>query len=429
MLTSVLTWAQSYIMAGAAQRTVRDIRKDLFGKMQNLPLRFFDQRAHGDLMSRLTNDVENVNQVLTDGVVQIISGVLTTVGVAVAMFIINPPLAAVSLASLLLLTWGLNRWIVRRTREGFRRQQATLGQLNGLVEETITGQRVVKAYHRERTVKDQFAAANREFRQAATRAQVFAGFVGPMMNFVSNLSLAIVGGVGGLLVVQGQASIGTIATFINYTRQFGRPLNEIANLYNLIQGAVAGAERVFEVIDEAPEGDAPGAQAVERIAGRVVFEDVSFGYTENVPVLKHIDLEAEPGQIVALVGPTGAGKTTIVNLLTRFYDLDSGRICIDGQDIALIEKEDLRRQLGIVLQDTYLFSGTVMDNTRYGRLDASDEEVVEAARLANADLFIHRLPQGYDTVLSERAGNLSQGQRQMLAIARHPRRAEHPDPR
>ncbi len=417
-LTSLLTWMQAYIMAGAAQRTIRDIRKDLFGKMQGLSVRFFDQRAHGDLMSRLTNDVETVNQVLTDGVVQIISGVLTTIGVAVAMSIINPRLAAVSLISLLLLTFGLNRWVAGRTRDGFRRQQATLGTLNGLVEETLTGQRVVKAYHRERTIISQFATANNDYRQAATRAQIFAGFVGPMMNFVSNLSLAFVAGVGGLLVVGGQASIGTIATFINYTRQFGRPLNEIANLYNLIQSAIAGAERVFEVIDETPETDAPDARPLDRIAGRVVFDDVSFSYTGDVPVLSHVSLQAEPGQIIALVGPTGAGKTTIVNLLTRFYDLDSGRITIDGRDIALIQKEDLRRKLGIVLQDTYLFSGTVMDNIRYGRLDATDEEVIEAARLANADLFIHRLPQGYDTPMSERGGNLSQGQRQMLAIAR-----------
>jgi ATP-binding cassette subfamily B protein len=417
-LTSLLTWAQSYVMAGASQRTIRDLRKDLFDKMQGLSVRFFDQRAHGDLMSRLTNDVENVNQVLTDGVVQIVAGVLTTIGVAVAMFILNPRLATVSLLTLILLTWGLNHWVARRTRERFRLQQATLGTLNGLIEETITGQRVVKAYHRERTVIEQFGAANRDYRQASTRAQIFAGFVGPMMNFVNNLSLAIVAGAGGLLVVAGQATIGTIATFINYTRQFGRPLNEIANLYNLIQSAVAGAERVFEVIDQEPEADAPGAAPLDRIEGRVVFDDVSFSYTEGVPVLKRVSLRAEPGQIVALVGPTGAGKTTIVNLLTRFYDLDSGTICVDGRDIALIKKEDLRRQLGIVLQDTYLFSGTVMDNIRYGRLDASDAEVVAAAKLANADLFIHRLPQGYDTPLSERGGNLSQGQRQMLAIAR-----------
>ncbi|MDP9350681.1 MAG: ABC transporter ATP-binding protein/permease [Chloroflexota bacterium] len=417
-LTSLLTWLQSYVMAGAAQRAVRDIRNDLFRRMQTLQLRFFDQRAHGDLMSRLTNDVENVNQVLTDGVTQIVSGVLTTVGIAVVMFWINPVLAAVSILTVTLLTLGLNRWVATQTREGFRRQQASLGKLNGLIEETVTGQRVVKAYHKEQAVVEQFGAANRDLRQAATRAQIYAGFVGPLMNFVSNLGLAIVAGVGGLLVLRGLASVGTIATCINYTRQFGRPLNEIANLYNLIQAAVAGAERVFEVIDEEPEVDAPDARPLARIGGDVAFDDVSFSYTEGVPVLKHISLHAQPGQIVALVGPTGAGKTTIVNLLTRFYEVDSGLISIDGQDIRRIRKEDLRRQLGIVLQDTFLFSGSMMDNIRYGRLDASDEEVIAAAKLANADQFIHRLPRGYDTQLSERGGNLSQGQRQMLAIAR-----------
>jgi ATP-binding cassette, subfamily B, multidrug efflux pump len=417
-LNSLLTWLQSYVMAGAAQRTVRDIRNDLFGKLQALPLRFFDQRAHGDLMSRLTNDVENVNQVLADGVVQVVSGVLSMVGVAAVMLWINPWLALISLLSISLMTLTLNRWIAPRMRAGFRNQQATLGTLNGLIEETITGQRVVKAYHREPVVIGQFDAANRELRQAATRAQIFAGFIGPMMNFVNNLGLAIVAGFGGWMAVQGMATVGTIASFITFSRQFGRPLNELATLYGAIQSAIAGAERVFTVIDEPPEVDAPDAQPLAQIRGAVVFDDVSFAYDAEVPVLKHVDLQAAPGQIVALVGPTGAGKTTIVNLLTRFYEIDSGEITIDGEDIRQIKKDDLRRQLGIVLQDTFLFAGTVSDNIRYGRLDATDDEVIAAARLANADQFIHRLPQGYATPLSERGSNLSQGQRQLLAIAR-----------
>ncbi len=415
---SLLTWLQSYVMAGASQRTVRDIRNDLFAKLQTLSLRFFDQRAHGDLMSRLTNDVETINLVLSDSLTQLVSGILSTVGVAAAMLLINACLTIVSIVTISLLTLVLNRWVAQRTREGFRRQQAALGKLNGLIEETVTGQRVVKAYHREQVVIGQFDGVNREVRQAATRAQIFAGFVGPMMNWVSNLGLAIVAGLGGWMAVQGLATVGTIASFINYTRQFGRPLNDIANLYNTLQAAVAGAERVFAVIDEAPEIDAPDAVPLQKITGDVVFDDVSFAYDQGVPVLKHVSLHAEPGQIVALVGPTGAGKTTIVNLLTRFYDIDAGRITVDGQDIRRIKKDDLRRQLGIVLQDTYLFAGTVMDNVRYGRLDATDDEAMAAARLANADQFIHRLPQGYDTPLSERGSNLSQGQRQLLAIAR-----------
>lgn len=416
--TSLLTWLQSYVMAGAAQRTVRDIRKDLFDRLQVLPLRFFDRRTQGDLMSRLTNDVENINQVLADGIIQIISGALSMVGVAAAMLWINPQLAVVSIVAVVTMTLGLNGVIAPRTRAGFRQQQAALGALNGLIEETITGQRVVKAYHREPVVIEQFDAANTDLRRAASRAQIFAGFIGPLMNVVNHLGLAAVAAVGGWMALQGLATVGTIAGFINYARQFGRPLNELATLYNAIQSAIAGAERVFAIIDEPAEADAPGARRPERLRGDVRFDMVSFAYEPDVPVLKQINLHAHPGQTIALVGPTGAGKTTIVNLLTRFYEIDDGRITIDGQDIRAINKDELRRQLGIVLQDTFMFSGAVKDNIRYGRLDASDEEIIAAAKLANADQFIHRLPHGYDTMLSERASNLSQGQRQLLAIAR-----------
>ncbi len=418
-LSSVLTWLQAYVMAGASQRTVWDIRDDLFAKLQTLSLRFFDQHAHGDLMSRLTNDVENINNVLTESVVQFFSGVLSMVGIALVMIRINPRLAVVVLLTIPLIMIVLTRQVARRTRAGFRWQQAALGKLNGLIEETVTGQRVVKAYIREPMVMEEFQVANRELQRASTRAQVFAGFVGPLMNFVSNLSLAIVAGVGGWMAVRGVATVGTLAAFINYARQFSRPMNEIANLYNAIQGAVAGAERVFEIVDEVPElSDAVDAQPLAQVKGDVVFEDVNFAYEKDTPVLKHVSLHAEPGQVVALVGPTGAGKTTIVNLFTRFYDIDGGRICIDGRDIRLVRRDDLRSQLGIVLQDTFLFSGSVKDNIRYGRLDASDDEIVAAAKLANAHQYIHRLPQGYDTPLSERGSNLSQGQRQLLAIAR-----------
>ncbi len=416
---AALTWLQSYIMAGAAQRAVRDIRNDLFDRLQVLPLRFFDQRPHGDLMSRLTNDVESVNQALSDGVVQVVSGALSMIGISVVMLWINPVLAIVSIISIGGMSLVLNRWLAPRLRSGFRQQQMALGALNALIEETITGERVVKAYGREPIVIAQFDEANAALRRSATRAQTFAGFLGPMMNCVNNLGLAVVAGTGGILAVQGLATIGTIASFITYARQFGRPLNELATLYGALQSAVAGAERVFAVMDEPPEVEAErSAGAGSPIKGEVVFEDVSFSYVPNVPVLRQVSLRAEPGQVVALVGPTGAGKTTIINLLTRFYDVDGGRITIDGRDICEFDREDLRRQLGIVLQDTFLFSGTVMENIRYGRLDASPEEVIAAAKLANADAFIRRLPQGYDTVLSERASNLSQGQRQLLAIAR-----------
>lgn len=418
-LASLLTWAQTYVMAGAAQRTISELRSDLFHKYQSMDLRFFDQRAHGDLMSRLTNDIENVNAVLSESIVQLISGVLTLITVAITMIWLNIWLALVTLIVIPTLMIVLTRWITSHTGEGFRRQQAQLGALNGLIEETVTGQRVVVAYSREEKALEQFGTSNRALREAATHAQVYAGFIGPTMNFVSNIGLTIVAAVGGWLAVQELATVGNIASFINYSRQFGRPLNEIANLYNTILSAVAGAERVFAILDEKPRlQDAPDAIAVERIKGDVRFDDVCFSYEPGTPVLQHITFHAKPGEIIALVGPTGAGKTTIVNLLTRFYDIDSGQIIIDGHDIRTLKIEDLRRQVGLVLQDTFLFAGTVMENIRYGRLDATDEEVKAAATLANADPFIQRLPQGYETQLSERASNLSQGQRQLLAIAR-----------
>ena len=416
-LSALLTWAQTFIMAGAAQRTVRDLRTDLFDRLQELPLRFFDSRPHGDLMSRLTNDVEMINTVLSESVTQLVSGLLSLVAIAAVMLWLNPLLALITLLTTPVLMTLLTRLIVGRTRTAFRAQQNSLGALNGLIEETIGGQRVVKAYGQEAKAMASFDAANQAYRSAATRAQIFAGFMGPLTNVVNNLGLAILGGVGGWLVIQGMATIGTLASFINYSRQFGRPLNEIANLFNTIQGAVAGAERVFALIDETPERQEAAAPLIQ-VGGEVSFEEVSFAYTSDAPVLKQVSLHARPGQTIALVGPTGAGKTTIVNLLTRFYDIDAGRILIDGVDIRTIDRYALRRQLGIVLQDTYLFTGTVLENIRYGRLDATDAEVHAAARLANAEQFIHRLPHSYATLLSERASNLSQGQRQLLAIAR-----------
>jgi ATP-binding cassette subfamily B protein len=359
-----------------------------------------------------------VSNVLNESVTQLIASVLGIVGVAVVMFLINPRLALVSLVTLPLMAF-ISQWVAKRTRRGFRDQQEMLGSLNGQIEETITGQRVVKAYGQEPTVLAQFDDTNLKLRRASTQAQIFAGVLGPLSNFVNNIGFAIVAGTGGWMAVKQMATVGTIASFINYARQFTMPINQIANLYNTIQSAIAGAERVFQIIDEPPEmADAPDAQPLEKIRGEVDFEQVCFGYNPNVPVLKEINLHAQPGQTIALAGPTGAGKTTIVNLLSRFYDIDRGRIAIDGVDIRQLKKDDLRRKLGVVLQDTFLFSDTVMENIRYGRLEASDEEVKAAAQMANADQFIHRLPHGYQTTLSERGSNLSQGQRQLLAIAR-----------
>jgi ATP-binding cassette subfamily B multidrug efflux pump len=418
LASSGVSYIQVYIMAAVSQRTVRDIRNDLFTRLQVLPLRYFDQHSHGELMSRLANDVENVSNVLNESVTQLISSVLSIIGVATAMFLINTRLAIVSLVTLPLMV-ALSQWVAKRTRRGFREQQEQLGALNGLIEETITGQRVVKAYGVEEQVISRFDETNARLRSASTRAQIFAGLLGPVTNFVNNVGFAIVAGTGGWMAVQGLVTVGTIASFVSYARQFNMPLNQVANLYNAIQSALAGAERVFEVIDEPSEiTDVPNAQPLEPIQGKVVFDSVCFGYDENVPVLKNVSLHAKRGETIALVGPTGAGKTTIVNLLTRFYDIESGSISIDGKDIRQVRKDDLRLALGIVLQDTFLFADTVMENIRYGRLDASDEEVITAAKLANADQFIHRLPQGYHTPLSERGSNISLGQRQLLAIAR-----------
>ena len=411
------TWLQTYLMVGVAQGVVRDLRKDLFAKLQGLPLRYFDQHSHGDIMSRQTNDMDNISNILATSFSQLLSSVLSLAGVLVFMFVLNPILAVINLV-IMPLTFVLTRAIARRTRIGFRETQQALGTLNGIIEETVTGERTVKAFVREQKTVEHFSEVNRHLRKVSLRARVIGGFMGPIMNMIGNLGLAIVACSGGWLAVKGMATIGEVAAFINYSGRFGRPLNQIAQLFSSIQSALAGAERVFELMDELPEKDAPDAIPLEHAHGDVTLNQVNFSYEAGVPVLKDVSLCVERGQMIALVGPTGAGKTTVANLLTRFYDVDSGSIRIDGQDVRSLKKDDLRRKLGLVLQDNFLFADTVMENIRYGRLEATDDEVMDAAHLANADLFIHRLPHGYQTVLTERGSNLSQGQRQLLAIAR-----------
>ena len=414
----IISYFQMVTMATLSQKVVREIRKDLFGNLQTLSLHYFDQHPHGELMSRLTNDIENVSRVLSESATQIISAVISLLGVAGMMFYINVPLALVSLLVIPLMVM-MTKYISKHTRQGYRDQQARLGDLNSIIEETISGQRAVQAYVQEEAVTEEFSEMNEKLKKASIYAQVYSGAMGPLNNLIMNTGYTIVAAVGGVLAVNDLASVGTIGSFVTYSRRLGMPLNQIAQIYNMIQSAIAGAERVFEVMDEKPElTDRENALPLEDVKGKVVFNDVDFSYEEGVPVLKKVSINAEPGQTIALVGPTGAGKTTIINLLSRFYDIDSGSIFIDEHELREYRKLDIRRQLGVVLQDTFLFADTVRENIRYGRLDATDEEVVEAAKLANAHQFIHRLPDGYDTVLSERGSNFSQGQRQLLAIAR-----------
>lgn len=415
---SCITWVENYLMIGLAQTTVRNMRKELFDKIQILPLKYFDSTTHGELMSRLANDIENISQILTNSITQVFSSFITIIGVFIVMLYLSPILTVVTLVIIPLMAL-VTKKIATFTRTYFSKQQQNLGTLNGFIEETISGQRVIKVFTHEKSTINQFAIHNEELKKVSIWAQILSGFIGPFMNVLNNVSFALVAGVGGWLVVNQRISIGVIASFINYSRQFTRPINQLANLFNMIQAALAGAERVFEILDEESEPeDSNDAIELIDIIGEVRFANVSFAYEPDTPVLKNIDIEAHPGQTIALVGPTGAGKTTIINLLTRFYDIDQGTITIDGYDIRTIKRDNLRSLLGIVLQDTYLFSESVKENIRYGRLDATDSEIEAAAKLANAHQFITRLPDGYNTVLSEDGSNLSQGQRQLLAIAR-----------
>ena len=414
----VVQTVQSILVAKTAQRAMQGLREELFAHLQMLSLSFFDKHSHGDLMSRLTNDMQAISNVLTQNVTSLFSGLLSLGGIIVMMFVLNVWLA---LASMIMLPamLGLVTVVGKRTRQGFRKYQMNLGTLNGKLEEMFSGQRIITAFGQEGQVLEDFDAVNVATRDVGIRAQTYAMLIPPLMGIMSNANVAIIAGLGGWMALNGAATVGTIAAFYNYSRRFAAPLRQLSNLYNQIQSAIAGAERIFEVLDEQPEiTDAPDAVPMDAVAGSVTFDHVNFSYVPGVPVIKEMSFHAEPGQTIALVGPTGAGKTTMINLLSRFYDIQDGTIAIDAMNLHGYQKASLRRKLGVVLQDTFLFSDTVMENIRYGRLDASDAEVIAAAKLANAHQFVERLPHGYATPLSERASNLSQGQRQLLAIAR-----------
>jgi ATP-binding cassette subfamily B multidrug efflux pump len=415
---SIITWVQAYVMSGVSQRTVLELRHDIFEKYQQLPLKFFDTNNTGELMSRTTNDIENVSNSLNQSVIQLLTSVITLSGSLVIMLSLNLSLTLVSLITIPLVLFA-TRQIASLTRRYFKGQQKHLGELNGFIEETIQGQKVVKLYRRETIEIKKFKEINQQLNAMGTKAQIVSGLVGPVMNAVNNLNFALIAAIGGWMVFKDLTTVGIIVSFLNYSKQFGRPITELANQYNLIQSAVAGAERVFEILElESEYTEDEGAAILTHLRGTVAFNNVSFSYRQDTPILQQVSFIAQPGEKIALVGPTGAGKTTIVNLLTRFYDIDEGSITIDGLDIRQMDKNILRTNLGMVLQDAYVFSGSIRDNIRFGRLDATDEEVQTAAKLANADGFISRLPHGYDMILQAGGSNLSHGQRQLLTIAR-----------
>ena len=410
-------WLQQRLMLEVSQKSLRRMRSDLYRKLQTLPVRYFDTNRAGDIMSRFTNDVDTVGEMLNTTLIQIISGVITLVGTVILMVYTNWILGLITLIMAPVLTI-VSRAIMKRGRSAYKEQQKSLGMLNGFSEEIISGQKVVKVFNHEEIATDEFDFLNGELVEAQIKAQFRSGIMGPVTHQLCNVSYGIVACVGGILVALRGFDYGGLAISLNFTRSFNRPINEISMQMNVIFSALAGAERVFDVLDEASEPQEPDAIIPESIKGHVVLDNVSFGYTPDVTVLHNISLYAKPGQKIAFVGSTGAGKTTVTNLLSRFYDIKEGRITIDGIPIERIDRSVLRRNVAMVLQDTHLFTGTVRENIRYGRLDATDDEVIEAAKIASAHSFIMNLKHGYDTVLENDGANLSQGQRQLLNIAR-----------
>ena len=418
VLSSVLGWAQNYLMAGVTQRTMYRLREEVDLKLGRMPLRYFDRASRGDVLSRVTNDIDNISMTLQQTLTQMITAVLTVVGVLGMMFWISPLLAVISLLTIPLSFW-ITMLIAKRSQPQFIEQWAWTGKLNGKVEETFTGLELVKVFgHREATLEE-FDEANERVFQSSFRAQFISGIIQPAMTVISNINYVAIAVIGGVRVASGTMSLGDVQAFIQYSRQFTMPITQIAGVANLLQSGVASAERVFELLDEPEEvPDPETAVADSPVRGRIVFENVSFRYEPDRPLIEDFSLTVEPGQIVAIVGPTGAGKTTLVNLLLRFYDIDAGRITIDGLSTKAMRRDDVRRCFGMVLQDTWLFDGTIRDNIAYGALDPTPDRVEAAARAARVDHFVRTLPEGYETELTESGENISAGERQLLTIAR-----------
>lgn len=418
VLFSLSSWLQNYWMIGVAQKTVYTMREDLFRQLHRLPISFFAKRQHGELMSRLTNDIDNVSQTLNSSFIQLISSLFTFTGMIILMIWLSPLLTLITVVIIPVMFLGM-KWITARTSKYFKEQQQNLGELNGFVEETLSGQSIVKVFSREEQMTEIFLAKAQKLKVSGYWAQTYSGFIPKLMNGLTNASFGIIAIVGGMLVMHDIISIGIVVTFSEYARQFIRPLNDLANQFNTFLSAIAGAERVFEVLEEKGEvNDEQDAMELPELRGEIIFSDVAFSYNEQVQILRDVRFRVAPGETLALVGPTGAGKSTIVQLLSRFYDADSGQIFIDGHDITNIQRANLRRHMGFVLQDSFLFQGTIRDNIRYGRLDATDSEVQQAAISANAHAFIMKLPMQYDTMLKQDGSGISQGQKQLMSIAR-----------
>lgn len=437
VIISLGQYLGSLLMARLAQRTIHKIREDMFSHMEKLPLSFFDSRTHGELMSTFTNDVDMLNQSLEQSVSQITISIVSVVGTFIMMIVLSPVLTLV-VAGMLVIMLGATRYVGKRSATNFRNQQAALADMNGYIEEIMSGQKVVKVFNYEERAIESFNEKNEELRKSSTRAATYGVMLMPIMGNLSFVLYALVSMFGAILVMGGRMTIGNIASFLQYTRTISRPITQVSNQLNTLFAALAGAERIFNILDEETEEDKGDVRLVrdekdgdywlvpkgkgeyERVSlrGHITFKNVDFGYVEGQRVLKNINIYAKPGQKIALVGSTGAGKTTITNLINRFYEINEGSILYDGIDIRRINKFDLRSTMSVVLQDVHLFEGTVADNIRYGRLDATDQEVVEAAKLANAHYFIKNLPDGYNTYLTADGGNLSQGERQLLSIAR-----------
>jgi ATP-binding cassette subfamily B protein len=418
VFSSVLAWAQAYVLNGVTQRTVYRLRDEVQAKLDRLPLTYFDKVQRGEVLSRVTNDIDNISQTLQQTLSQLLTSVLTVLGVATMMIVISPLLALVALI-MIPLTLVITAVIAKRSQKLFVAQWAYTGELNAQIEETFTGHALVKVFGRQREVEERFRQKNEQLYEASFGAQFVSGIIMPAIMFVGNLTYVAVAVVGAVLVTTGTMTIGGVQAFIQYSRQFTQPLSQLGSMANLLQSGVASAERVFELLDaDEQTPDAHPALTPATTSGRMVFEGVSFRYDPETPLIDDLSLVAEPGQTVAIVGPTGAGKTTLVNLMMRFYELDGGRITLDGVDIAQMTRDTLRARMGMVLQDTWLFGGTIRDNIAYGRPEASDDEILDAARATFVDRFVHSLPEGYDTVLDEDGSNVSAGEKQLLTIAR-----------